>query len=315
MSTANNTQLTSASGYDTKRMVFSEPQNGTIPGSQPPISYKRINISTLNEDGSIGDLIIPTEELFSFGVSENKDPNSQAVNGHVLPLCLWDRDGATPEQEAWVETFNAVVERCKKHLIKHKEEIEQYELTMNDLKKFNPLYWKKEKGKIVEGRGPTLYGKLIASKKQGKILTQFYNENDEKLDPMTLLGKYCYAKSAVKIESIFIGNKISLQVKIYESTVRIMENGMKRLLPRPKGGSRMLTQAASNPMAANAGNDSDAEDAADAGGDNSDAEDGNESDAGSIVASDDEEEAPKPKPAKKKVVRKVTKVRKVKKST
>ena len=37
-----NTQLTSASGYDVTRMIFSEPQAGTIPNSVPQITYKRI---------------------------------------------------------------------------------------------------------------------------------------------------------------------------------------------------------------------------------------------------------------------------------
>jgi len=298
----NNTQLTSADGYDPKRMIFSEPQKGTIPNSKPPIYYKRINISTLNDDGTIGDLIFPTDELFSFGVSENKDPGSQKVNGHVLPLCLWDRDGATPAQEKWVETFNAVVDQCKKHLVKHREEIEQYELAMSDLKKFNPLYWKKEKGKIVEGRGPTLYGKLIVSRKgeKDKILTKFYNEKDEELDALSLLGKYSYVKAAVKIESIFLGNKISLQVKIYEANVRLVDSGMQRLLPRPNATSRMLSSKTSNPMSAPTKLDTDSD---------------NDSD-GSIVASDDENDnepvvAPaQPEPKKKKVVRK--KIRKVK---
>ena len=69
---SNNTQLTTADGYDIKRMIFSEPQNGSIPNSVPPISYKRISIQTRNEDGTIGDLIFPTSQLFSFGVNENK---------------------------------------------------------------------------------------------------------------------------------------------------------------------------------------------------------------------------------------------------
>jgi len=83
-----NTQLTSASGYDTKRMLFSEVQNGSIPNSTPQINYKRINIQTRNEDGTTGDLILSTSKLFSFGVSENTDPNTGKVNGYVMPLCL-----------------------------------------------------------------------------------------------------------------------------------------------------------------------------------------------------------------------------------
>jgi hypothetical protein len=155
-------QLAQVGDYDVKRMVFSDPIKGSIPNTT--IAYKRINISTLNKDGSVGDLILPTERLFSFGVSENVNPETKKVNGHVLSLCLFNRDSPTQAEKAWVETFNNIAEHCKKHLIKNKEEIEQYELAMNDLKKFNVLYYRREKGKIVEGTGPTLYAKLIASK-------------------------------------------------------------------------------------------------------------------------------------------------------
>jgi hypothetical protein len=49
-----NTQLTPASGYDTKRMIFSEPQGGTIPDSNP----QTINqiIDTMDEASKRGDL-------------------------------------------------------------------------------------------------------------------------------------------------------------------------------------------------------------------------------------------------------------------
>ena len=111
---------------------------------------------------------------------------------------------------------------------------------MADLKKLNPLYWKKDKGKIVEGTGPTLYAKLISSKKHNKILSMFFNMDGDSIDPLSLLGKYCYSKAAVKIESIFIGNKISLQVKLYEAEIELMDSGMKPLMSRPKVTGMML---------------------------------------------------------------------------
>lgn len=240
---SDNTQLTSASGYDVKRMIFSEAQTGTIPNSVPPINYRRINIQTRNEDGTIGDLIFPTTKLFSFGVSENTSPDTGKVNGYVMPLCLWNRDGHTKEEKEWSDTFDSVIERVKKHLIETREEIEQYDLAMSDLKKFNPLYWKKDKGKIIEGTGPTLYAKLIVSKKQEKIITMFYDQNENQVDPYSLLGKYCYAEAAVKIESVFVGNKLSMQIKLYECKVKLMETGMKSLLKRPSAEPRSLDKS------------------------------------------------------------------------
>ena len=288
-----NTQLTPATGYDTKRMLFSEVQNGSIPNSVPQINYKRINIQTLNEDGTTGDLILPTSKLFSFGVSENTDIATGKVNGYVMPLCLWNRDGASKEEKEWSDTFDNIVEKCKDHLIANREEIEMYELEKRDLKKFNPLYYKREKGKIVEGTGPTLYAKLIVSKKLNKILTMYFDFNGDSMDPVSLLGKYCYTKAAVKIESIFIGNRISLQVKLYECEVKLMDTGMKRLLKRPEAQKRVLTSSTSHPLDDKKDKDED-EDASD----------------GSVHDSDSENEEPKPaeKKSKKVIKRRIKKV-------
>ena len=125
-----NTQLSTADGYNVKRLIFSVPQQGSIPNSVPAINYRRISIQTKNDDGSIGDLIFPTSQLFSFGVSENTNPETGKVNGYVMPLCLWHRDGASKEEKAWSDTFDKIVEACKEHLVANREEIEQYDLAM-----------------------------------------------------------------------------------------------------------------------------------------------------------------------------------------
>jgi hypothetical protein len=135
------------------------------------------------------------------------------------------------------------------------------------LKKLNPIYQKKEKGKIVEGASPTLYAKLIVSKKQGeKIITVFHHtETNEAINPLDLLGKHCRAVAAIKFESIFIGggNKISLQVKLYECQVTPIETGFKSLLQqRPVSNSRVLNESnskiSSNPMSLMDDDDDDA---------------------------------------------------------
>jgi hypothetical protein len=246
--TISNTQLISANNYDTSLMDFSAPQQGSIPGGGPSISFSRINISTRNSDGSVGELVIPTGRLFSFGVSENVSPDTGKVNGWTMPLCLWNKDGATPDEMAWSNTFDKIVERCVSHILDNKEELDKLDLEKSDFKKFNPLYWRKEKKMVngkaqmlpVEGTGPTLYSKLIYSKKNEKFVTNFFDINDQPIDPLDMLGKYCYSTAAIKIESIFIGNKISLQVKLYEAVVEPVQSGMKRLLARPAANSMVI---------------------------------------------------------------------------
>lgn len=279
-------QLTSVVNYDVSKMVFSDAEERKIPNS--PLAYRRVGISTLNQDGTYGDLIFQTERVFSFGVSENTNPGTSDVNGYNLALCLWSKTGATEGEKTWTDTFNRVVEHCKKHLLENKEEIGQYELTEHDLKKFNPLYWKKDKGQIVEGTGPTLYAKLITSKKNGeiKILSMFSNVDGTPVDAFSLKKRYCFVNAAIKIESIFIGNKISLQVKVYEAVVEPIDGGMKPLLANKIQMVLPSSKTNVNPLLTE------------------DFEDMKASIAEIKDSEDEEEEAPKPV-MKKKVVKKV----------
>ena len=281
------TTLTSASGYNVKNIIFSKPEVGNIPGGN--LTFKRIRIGTKNPDGTTGDLILSTSELFSFGIQENTDMATGAVNGHVMPLCLWSKGGATDEEKEWTTTFDKIVDKCRDHVLGVKDEIEKYDLDESDLKKLNPLYWKREKGKIVEGMGPTLYAKLIESKKTSSILTAFSDsETDEDIDALSLKKQYCYVTAAIKIESIFIGNKISLQVKLYEGVIRKLSSGPKRLL-RPNRPAAVV-------VAEGSGEGSD-------DGSGSESESENESGEGSVKSESSEEEV---KPVmKKKIVKKV----------
>jgi len=244
------TQLSNPNSFNVDNIVFSEPVTGNIPSNGPSINFKRININVKNQDGSIGELILPTGRLFSFGVSENKSPDTGKVNGWTLPLCLHNKNGPTKDEEEWVKCFNEIVDRVSEHVVDNREEIDKFELEKSDLRNFNPLYYKKEKhtdskGKtalrVVPGTGPTLYTKLIYSKKNDSFVTKMYDSDDTQIDPLDMIGKYCYCQGAVKVESIFIGNKISLQVKLYEAVVEPISNGSTgRLLARPVAQSMVI---------------------------------------------------------------------------
>lgn len=260
-----NNQSTDLLEYDApSRMIFSKAVELPIPESS--MTYKLINILTHNEDGTVGDLIVPTVPgtklhpkqpkfddgadhfvggTFSFGVQENTSLETKKVTGHSMSLSLYDKTdpangltGPTKAQKAWVDAFNAMCEHIKTYLIEHKDDddIGLYELTHASLAKLNPLYWKKEKGKVVAGTGPVLYPKLKTSgKKSGnKIISLFYSDFDEPLDPMALIGQFCHVDADIQIEAIYIGGgKVTLQVKLYEaSNITILERGgggMKRL--------------------------------------------------------------------------------------
>jgi hypothetical protein len=226
------TKLTSVRGFSTNNIIFSKPEVGSIPGSVPKISFKRIRIGVRHPDGSTGDLILETpDHLFSFGLQENRDMGTGNINGYVMPFCLWNKNGATEEEMEFTRIFDSVVQRCKDHLLQYKDDIERYDLDMADLKNLNPLYWKKDKGKIVEGTGPVLYIKTMMSKKTESISTVFINgQTHEEMDPQEVMNKYCFAKGAIKFESVFVGNKISLQIKLYEALVEPVDTERKTLL-------------------------------------------------------------------------------------
>lgn len=152
---------------------------------------------------------------------------------------LWGRNGATDEEKDFTDKFTSMVDHIKKYILDHRDEIEKYDLEASDLKKFNPLFWKMEKGKVVEGRGPMLYAKALYNKKKEKIETIFVNEEtNEEVDPFELLNKICSATAALKIESIFIGNKISLQVKLFEVVYKVKDSSVRGLL-RPNALKRV----------------------------------------------------------------------------
>ena len=236
-----NTQLTSAYGYDVNKMIFGKPKDGSIPNST--VVFKRIPIGTRNPDGSLGELVIPTNRVYSFGLSPNTNMQTGKTDGYTLSLCLHHRDGPSKEEKEWVDTFDRIVEHIKKYLLENRDTFGKYELESADLKKLSPLYYKKDKGKIVEGTGPVLYPKVLQNKKNDTISTPFCDENGVDIDPMSLLNKSCYATAAIKIESIFIGAKISLQIKVYEAEVKMFDSAPKRLLRKPQTSeSVVMTQ-------------------------------------------------------------------------
>lgn len=244
-----NTQLTELNSFDVSNLVFESVSKQQVPNQN--IFYKRINIGIQNPDGSIGDLLFQTPKCFSFGVSVNTDSKTNEVTGYSLPISLYNRDGPTDEQKKFVEVFNEITQACKEHLLEDetKDALEKYDLEMANLKDISSsvLWWKKEKGVVVPGSGPTLYPKLITSKskpKKGvvnqepekmKIVSELFSESSgDNLDPLTLIGKHCLTVGEIKFESIYIGTKITLQIKLIGASIELVESGIKCHLNRKK---------------------------------------------------------------------------------
>jgi hypothetical protein len=274
--------MISPANYSVDNIVFSEPQSSSIPDSS--MTFKRINIQTRNEDGTLRDLVIGTSRLFSFGVSEERSPETDKVNGYKMPLCCWDRNGATKEEKAFTDLLEEIADKCKDHVIANKDELEKYDLQRSDLRKIcSALYWKTDMGKRVEGQGPTLYAKLLHYRKDNQFGTDFFNPNTgEDISPLDLIGKRCDVVAAIKIDNIFVGRDVRIQIKILDASVEERQARKTGYVPRTY--KRDLSVAASNVVVNNTNQ---------------------EDDEGSLASSDEEPEPepktkPKTKPVKKK---------------
>jgi hypothetical protein len=219
-------QLSNVSNFDTERIIFSEAKETNIPGSY------RITIGTRYPDNLVGPLIFSTDTVYSFGIQENKSMDKPVrTTGYSIPLCLWNKEGPTEYQKEFIEAVENVSDAIKRYMLRPevKKSVKKYDLVESDLRKFSPLWYKKEDGEIVQGRGPMLYPKLMCNKDL-EIYTDIADQNGHTVDPMTLLNQKCSVRACVKIESIFIGSKISLQVKVVELEVQQQAPGRQRLI-------------------------------------------------------------------------------------
>lgn len=211
------------STFETSKIHYSQPEINSIAGQK--VTYKRIRLNyEMNDD--LKPLIIESPaNLLSWGLDEDRDMNTNALHGYKMAINLWSKPNKTAEEEKFIETIDQICDNAKKHLVDNREKIERYDLEVSDLKKFNPLYWKTEKGQRVPDKGPTLYAKCKYNKRDQSIATVFMDENESiRIDPMTILKEHCYVKFLLLVESIYIGTTISLQLKLHEVLFRLKDS-------------------------------------------------------------------------------------------
>ena len=83
--------------FVTKDIIFGEPEEGALPDGQ---KFEKIPISVQHPDNTIGPLVIVTNPCFSFGVQKDSKYDT-----YTLPLVLYDQDGPTPSQKAFVSVI------------------------------------------------------------------------------------------------------------------------------------------------------------------------------------------------------------------
>ena len=215
-------QITSYEDLTPDNIIFNEAKEYKVKDSK--IRYKRIPIEVKYPNGKKGQLIIETPLLFSFGVNEKKNQETNKLVSYSIPVCLWAKDSEPNTQEkAFFDVINNITTICQQHL-----ESEYGADLASSLSE--PFYYKqvdypdkkgKKKTKRDPSAAPVLYAKLIYSEKSKKILSLFKTKGKKDLNPFKYLNQYCNVKMALIIEGIFISKTVtSLQIKVHECYVK-----------------------------------------------------------------------------------------------
>ena len=161
--------LVNPMNFNADKIIFSNAEENTIPGQK--LSYRRIKISYL-DNGDLSDLVLrsPSNDLLTYGLQEQYDNVTGALTGYQLPIVLWSKSGTTESEKQFINAIDSIVDKCKDHLVKVRDDIRRFDLEKGDLKKLNPLYIKlDDRGKPIPDRSPMLYAKTIYSKKDDKV--------------------------------------------------------------------------------------------------------------------------------------------------
>ena len=215
-------QLSSYENINQDNIIFNEAKEFKVKNSK--IKYKRIPIEVKYPNGKKGALVVETPLLFSFGVNEKKNQETNKLVGYSLPVCLWAKDSEpNTKEKAFFDAINNVITFSQQHL-----ENEYGADLASSLS--SPFYFKQEeytdkKGKkktrIDNSSAPVLYAKLIYSEKSKKILSLFKGKGGKDLNPFKYINQYCNVKLALIIEGIFISKTVtSLQIKVHECYVK-----------------------------------------------------------------------------------------------
>jgi hypothetical protein len=250
------TTLVDLNSFDANNLYFETPNELEIQQGNKTIKYFKIQLGNKTEKG-VGELIIDFPYFcHSFGIEEFQNESGKATS-HSVSLSLIDINASAEEkaqQLAIVKAFSSLTEQIKKHLIAIKKDIKKPTLEMGDLKKLCPVYQSLDEDGNPKGDAwyfsPKLMERKIYNKDdptdvQMKMETKFYMDEqyDDKgepveVSPLEFNGKKHFKfRGAVKIESIYIGSKISLQCKIYDGVVRTVTNERRRMTQLRKDGS------------------------------------------------------------------------------
>ena len=206
---------------------------GGIYSATKPVQYQKIPLYYEYPTGK-GPVFLRTPALYSYGVCENKDPQTQKLTGCSMSFLGFNaKNGMANEEE---RKFIEVTEKISKFI-------------QDQVSKMSPLLKKGGRTKkiITEdlsifknksedlSSAPVFFGKLFT--KNSGITSLFYAKRTKEdiingvkcmkgnkmlveKNPLEYVRKKCHVIVSLKIEGVFIGSQIeSIQVKVPEVTI------------------------------------------------------------------------------------------------
>ena len=147
------------------------------------MKYERIKIEMKLPNGKTTPLVVATPILFSFGISERKDQETNKINGYSIPVCLWRKDVEPNKKETnFLNIIKKVQELCQDHISREYGDNEASSLTDMLYYKLEEYHDKKGKPKKKKdlSSSPVLYVKLIYSSETKKFSTIFKVKGNKK---------------------------------------------------------------------------------------------------------------------------------------
>lgn len=245
-----NTQPTLVDDFKPDNLIFDAPVFGQVPNQ--PITFYRINMGYRNPDKTDGELVFELNDYSSFGIQENRDVKTDELKGYSVGITLGEyQQEASEYDKKVVETLDALVAKCKKHLLQPTvyENCGLEVLYETDLRKIAPHAQKKDKNtkKVIPDSHYSIYPKLMWSDEKeyidektgdkkivpSKFKTELWDDNEAQLgnrvdlNPLECLNKRCRIRPFVKVRGIFIGEKIKIQLELYAAGIAIQQQEQK----------------------------------------------------------------------------------------
>ena len=158
--------------------------------------------------------------MFSFGISERKDQETNKISGYSIPVCLWKKDAEPNKKETnFFNIINKVQDLCHNHLSSDYGENEA--TSLSDILYYKQVEYIDQKGKTKKKKdktsAPVLYVKLIYSSDTKKFSTIFRVKGKKEVKPLDYKDKYFNTRMAIIFDLIYLGkNSVSIQVKAHE---------------------------------------------------------------------------------------------------